>query len=296
MPSGAIYFNPSSGARDPQIAAGVRESAAEYSVDVVEIRPGLDIGADIRSRMAEGQRLFVASGGDGTIHSVIQPLVNTDAVLGVLPVGTFNHFARDMKIPLGWRAALDVALNGRTIQVNTASVNDQFFVNNLSIGLYPLIAAEREQIRKLYPKWRAYQKAAWTAYRKLHHVSLVVESPHQMQTVRTHVFVVAVNPYDIETFGIVAPRTTVEGGNLSVYWLPEMQKTSLIRTMARYFSGKAVPGTDFHSMQMPVLKVQTSHHHIRLGMDGELYDLKPPLLIQAIPKSLQVRVPREPAF
>lgn len=296
MPSGALYFNPSSGARDPEIATGVRARAAESSIDVVEIQPGLDIAADIRERMAAGQRLFIASGGDGTIHTVCQPLVNSDAVLGILPVGTFNHFARDLQIPLDWREALEVALGGETIQVSAASINEQFFVNNISIGLYPLIAAEREQLRKVYSKWKAYRKATWAAFRKLHHVSLVVESSHQMQTIKTHVFVVSVNPYDIEAFGIVAPRTTFEGGNLSVYWLPDLQKAALIRTLARYFSGKAVPGTDFRSLHTTQLRVQTSHHTIRVGMDGELYDLEPPLVIRPVPKSLQVRVPRQAAF
>ena len=129
--------------------------------------------------------------------------------------------------------------------------------------------------------------------RRLEHVSLVVETPHHLETIRTHVFIVAVNPYDLEQFGIVAPRATLEGGSLSVYWLSDPRRPALIRALARYYRGKATPGTDFRSLQTSQLRVQTSQMLLKLGMDGELYELPTPIMIRAVPKSLLVRVPRE---
>jgi diacylglycerol kinase family enzyme len=287
---GALYFNPSSGARDPAIRDGLIPRCGEQGIDLVDIEPSLDLADDIRKRYDAGQRLFIAAGGDGTIHTVVQPLVNSEATLAVLPVGTFNHFARDLKIPLDWSEAFDVAMSGATIQVDAGAVNDQYFLNNISIGLYPDIVEEREQLRH-YGKWKSYRRAAYAALHKFHHVHLNVETPHRLENLKTHVFLVSVNPYDVFSFGLIAPRETLGGGQLTVYWLPYMQKLQLIRTLARYFRGKMEPGADFLWMRTASLRVQTSRQ-LKVGMDGELHELKPPLVIRAVPKSVLVKVPR----
>ena len=288
---GALYFNPSSGARDPEMSSAVRSAAEDAGLEFVELQKSLDVQADIRARMAAGERMFIASGGDGTIHTVAQPLIGSEATLGILPTGTFNHFARDLKIPLDWREALEVALQGEVMDVDTAKVNEYYFLNNISIGIYPEIVEHREQFRKL-GKWKAYRKAVWQTLRKLHHVSLVVESEHNMEAIRTHVFLVSVNPYDVFTFGLIAPRTTLGGGQLCAYWLPHMQKIQLIRTLARYFRGKMEPGGDVRSLRTAALRVQTSRSKLKVGMDGELYEMKTPLVMSLVPMSLRVKVPR----
>ncbi len=290
-PRGALYFNPSSGARDPGMGEAMRGRVTAEGIDFVVLEESLDLAADVKARLAAGQTLFIASGGDGTLHGVSQQLVGTDAVLGIIPAGTFNHFARDLSIPLDWASALEIALTGQTTEVDTGCANGVYFLNNISIGLYPQIVEHREQFRKL-GKWRSYRKATWQAFRKLHHVSLVLETPHTLETVKTHVFLVSVNPYDVFTFGMIAPRTTLGGGQLCIYWLPYMQKFQLIRTMARYFRGKMMPGGDVRSLRATSLKVQTSRSKLRVGMDGELSDMQTPLVLTLVPKSLRVKVPR----
>ena len=103
---GALFLNPSAGARHAvEELAALQVAAEEGGLDVVRVMRGVDVSAIIRRQMSEGRKLFVAAGGDGTISTVIQPLVNSEATLGVIPLGTFNHFARDVGIPLDWRAA-----------------------------------------------------------------------------------------------------------------------------------------------------------------------------------------------
>src|ERR1700756_5448 len=101
MPAkGTLFFNPSSGTRPQDL---LQNAASAAGLELVPIGPDVDVAALVRSRMRDGIRLFVPAGGDGTIHAVVQALVNTDAALGVIPAGTFNHFARDLGIPLGCR-------------------------------------------------------------------------------------------------------------------------------------------------------------------------------------------------
>src|SRR5437870_1306584 len=98
--------------------ASTAAPAAARSFSSTYASSDLDCAALIRARIGEGRRLFVAAGGDGTVNSVIQALVHTDAVLGVIPVGTYNHFARDLGLPLPWREALQVVIAGATRQVD----------------------------------------------------------------------------------------------------------------------------------------------------------------------------------
>src|SRR3979490_2638494 len=99
-----MFFNPSSGLKMPAAELeALQEVAGEAGLEVIRVTRGLDCTALIRKHLHEGIRLFVAAGGDGTINTVIQPLVSTDAILGVIPVGTYNHFAKDLGLPLPWR-------------------------------------------------------------------------------------------------------------------------------------------------------------------------------------------------
>jgi diacylglycerol kinase family enzyme len=273
--------------------SALESAAREGGLDVIRVAKNVDVAAVIREQMRLGLNLFVAAGGDGTINSVIQPLINSEATLGVVPVGTFNHFARDLGLPLHWRDALDVVFSGDTRQVDAARVNERFFVNNVSIGLYPELVARREERGREYPRWRAWIYAAFVTLRKYPHVTLAVESDYLNEIVRTHVFVVSNNSYDLSRLGVETPRTTLEEGRLSVYWLPHMPRIALARFLAQYFAGRAKSTAGFRSFRTVRLRVQSPRKRLHVGIDGEVASMTPPLVITIMPKSLLVKVPRE---
>jgi len=290
---GTLFFNPSSGAKlPPAEQAALRKAAEDAGLDVIQLTRKVDVSRTIRDRLDRGQRLFIAAGGDGTISHVVQPLVHTEAVLGVIPVGTYNHFARDLGIPLDWRAALDVALTGALHQVDTARVNERFFVNNLSMGLYPELVARREEHGRDYPRWKARFWAAYHTFRKYPHVSVTVDSEHHHEVLHTHVFMVSNNSYDLSRVGIDAPRPTLSEGRLSVYWLPKLRRLDLMRFAAQYLRGRVREAPGFRSFRTTSMKVQTSRDHLHLGIDGEVTTMRTPLMITTVPQSLVVRVPR----
>ena len=289
---GALFFNPSSGAR-LFLSGGepLNDAAKQAGLEPIAITRDLDLTAEIRARMQRGQKLFVAAGGDGTINTVLQPLVHTDAVLGVVPIGTFNHFARDLGLPLDWRTALDVAVNGTTRQIDCARVNERFFVNNLSMGLYPELVARREERGRHYPRWKARLYAGFSTLRSYPHVTINVETEHHHEVIRTHVFMVSNNSYDLSRLGIDAPRATLEEGRLSVYWLPHLPRIALMRFAAHYLAGRVKQAPGFRSFRTRSMKVQAAKKHLHVGIDGEVFTMPPPLLITIAPSSLLVRVP-----
>ena len=78
---------------------------------------------------------IVAAGGDGTVNAVASALVGTQAALGVIPLGTLNHFAKDAGIPLDLDAAIDTVIRHHQL-VDVGELNGHI-INNSSIGLYP---------------------------------------------------------------------------------------------------------------------------------------------------------------
>ena len=295
----ALFLNRNAGAKlPPGELEALRAAAAAAEVEIVDLSPEIDCAQEIRERMGRGTRLFIAAGGDGTVNHVLQPVVQSDAALAVLPLGTYNHFARDLGIPLDWREALDVALHGASRQVDTGRINDRFFVNNVSIGLYPELVARREERGRDYPRWKARLYALYTTLRKYPHVTLAVETEHHNEVIRTHVFMVSNNRYELERFGIEAPRSSLTEGRLSVYWLGHMSRRKLTRMVARYAAGRVRTVDEFRSFATLRMQVQSSRAQLDAGVDGELFSLPTPLTVTAAPQSLLVRVPRgagEPA-
>lgn len=292
MNAGVMFFNPSSGVRLPPAELSALERAAvDAGLELFHLSHDLDIDAIVREHLRRGRCLAVAAGGDGTIHHVVQSLVNNpDATLAVIPVGTYNHFARDLGIPLDWRAALDIALNGTTQVIDAARVNDRYFVNNVSLGLYPELVARREERGRDYPRWKARLWAFYATMNKYPHATFTVETEHHHEVIRSHVFMVSNNSYDLSRIGIEAPRAALTEGRLSVYWLPHIPRLALFRFIARYLAGRMHDAPGFRSFRTSRLLVQSNHPHLHVGIDGEVYTLDTPLVIMTVPQSLQVRV------
>jgi diacylglycerol kinase family enzyme len=290
--SGTLFLNRHSGVLGPVAIDAFAESARARGLEIVDLGGDLDCMVEIRNRLARGIKLFIAAGGDGSVQYVMQPLVNSDAELAVIPLGTYNHFAKDVGIPLDPNEALEVALTGTTRQVDTARINERFFVNNVSIGLYPEAVARREEHGRDYPRWKARLYAFYTTLRRYPHVTVTVETAHRRELLSTHVFMVSNNRYELERVGIEAPRTSLEEGHLGVYWLPHASRWKLTRYAARYLAGRVrtIPG--FRSFRTTQMKINTSRSHLRVGIDGELFEMATPLAITSVPRSLVVRVPR----
>jgi YegS/Rv2252/BmrU family lipid kinase len=288
-----MFLNPSSGAKNsPAEMAALEQAAGDAGLEVVRVTRGLDCTSLIRDRMRDGTRLFVAAGGDGTINSVIQPLVHTDAIFGVIPVGTYNHFAKDLGIPLPWREALAVIVEGTIKPVDAARVNDRFFVNNVSMGLYPELVARREEKGRDYSRWKARLLAAFATLRKYPHIAVTLETEHHWEVVRTHVLMISNNSYELSRLGIEAPRLALEEGRLSVYWLPHVPRLTLMRFVAHYLAGRVHETPGFRSFRTSRVKLQSSKTRLHLGIDGEVATMETPLVITIVPQSLSVKVPR----
>jgi diacylglycerol kinase family enzyme len=294
MRNGVLFLNPRAGTFDAGDESSLRTLAEENALRVVEVTPEVDVRRIVRDSLDAGMRSFLAAGGDGTVHYVTQALVGTDGILGVVPVGSVNHLARDLEIPVNdWRAAFEIALHGKVRQIDVGRINGQYFLNSVMLGIYPTVSEYRERFRSMHSRWRAYLKAARLALRNFPHVTLVVELDNRVETFRTQMFVIAVNAYDLSQGGLVSPKTTFNDGRLTIYSLSFMSRPQFIRAAAKYFRGRIGDVDGFRSIRTSTIRIDTGKRRLRVSIDGELVEMQTPLQIAAVPSSLLVRAPQD---
>src|ERR1051325_157929 len=117
----------------------------QTEIDLSLAHSGGEVRELARDAAHSAHKVIVAAGGDGTVNSVASAVVESDKILGILPLGTLNHFARDLKIPFDLEAAAKTIVAGHVTRIDVAEVNNRIFVNNSSLGLYPIIVREREK-------------------------------------------------------------------------------------------------------------------------------------------------------
>jgi Sphingosine kinase and enzymes related to eukaryotic diacylglycerol kinase len=82
----------------------------------------------------EGHSLIIVGGGDGTFHTITELFAHKEVILGILPLGTANNFARSLGIPMDLDKAVEVICNGNVVPVDLGVINNQYFINIASIG------------------------------------------------------------------------------------------------------------------------------------------------------------------
>ena len=264
--------------------------AAGAPAQIVPLVSPADAPAAARSAVDQGADVVVAAGGDGTVNSVAAALVRSNKPLGVIPLGTLNHFARDAGIPLDLERAVRTVVDGHVKRVDVGEVNGRIFLNNSSIGVYPDIVVEREALqRQGHRKWIAF---VWATVKILRHYRGVVvritagDSPH---VVRTPFLFVGNNEYHVEGLHLGA-RDRLDSGRLFAYLAPRVHGRDLPKVLARALVGRQ-RGT-LESFEAATLQVDTpGRRRVRVATDGEVAVLSTPLQYRVRPRELGVVVP-----
>lgn len=293
----AVFFNARSGpaaGRDP----GSRGAELVARLDAAGLQPILhsvqpdSLDGDVRRALAERFDAIVAAGGDGTVSAVAGILAGTGATLGVLPLGTLNHFARDIGIPARLEEAIRVIAAGRLAPIDAAEVNGRCFVNNSSIGLYPHLVSKRDVRRQRlgYGRWPAMLAALLAVFRRYPAVSVVLETAQQRVPRTTPFVFVGNNRYAVHGLTL-GTRRRLDRGQLSVYFANRTGRFGLLRMAVRALLGRLEQSADFDSLLVPALHVHTRKGTLKVALDGEVVRLTPPLAYRIRPGALRLLVP-----
>lgn len=243
---------------------------------------------------AKNGRVIVA-GGDGTAAGAAQILAGSDTELGLLPLGTLNHLARDLGLPTEIEAAAAVAVNGQPTRIDVGEVNGHVFVNNASIGLYPLMVRKREGLQRAkgWPKWLSSLPAAFAVLERLPHHRLRLDWGQGERAIVTPLLFVGNNVYSLDR-GEVGKRASLTDGKLAIYAVAHRRRAALIWFAIRTLAGRAERDLDFETLgECETLTVSSSSGSIEIALDGELKRLESPLEFRIRAGALTVITPAE---
>jgi diacylglycerol kinase family enzyme len=278
------------------IATNFEEICRARAVELhVCICPGAQLKTATSDALDRQSTHIVAGGGDGTISTVASVLVGTDATLGVLPLGTLNHFARDLHIPLHVDQAIDTIFEGDVTRVDVGDVNGRTFINNSSVGLYPRLVWEREQReRQGHGKHTAMVAAAWTVWRHYRRVKVAIANGRgNPATVRTPFVFVGNNRYELSGLAF-GSRPALDAGRLHVCMAPGLSAVGVLHVLAATLRGRLVSFEQFESLETAALTIGARRSHLGVALDGEIAVLRTPLRYRSRPAALRVIVPRQP--
>ena len=268
-------------------------TAEGAQVRLERVRHGGDVAARARQAAGRGDTL-VAAGGDGTVGTVAAVAVETQALFGVIPTGTLNHFARDLGIPTDLAQAVHTIVAGRVQQVDVGEVNGRIFVNNSSIGIYPRMVWERESEQRRGRKKRTAFGIAmlrtWRSYRTLVGRLVIDGTPH---VVRTPFIFIGNNEYLAEGFNL-GSRKTLDAGRLSVFVAPECGRFEILALPFRALASRLDPDANLAGFTAEDVVVEIARPRVSVALDGEVAILRPPLHYCVRRGALRTMVPIGP--
>jgi diacylglycerol kinase family enzyme len=242
-----LFVNPRAGRGDS--LAEVTHAAQERGIEI----------RDLAELDAEGADAVGVAGGDGSLAAVAALAVERRLPFVVVPLGTRNHFARDLGIdPADPVAALD-AFDGPERRIDVGRVNGRVFLNNVSLGAYA--AAVHEE-----GSGALGSVARWLVRFRRSPLRLGIDGEERSVLV----LLVGNNEYDPR-----GSRERLDGGTLSAYALEHAPLLRLRR--------EAVAGTAF--------VVHAREGQVQAAIDGEPVGLDSPLRFELDPRALRVRIP-----
>jgi diacylglycerol kinase family enzyme len=274
---------------------GLAEAVEKAFADVGQtIALELVVGDEMAEAVARhrGKPRVVVGGGDGTLGCAAAVLANARTALAILPLGTRNHLARQLGIPLDLAQAVAVAVGGRRRRIDLGAAGERIFVNNASFGIYTRFVRQRDRQRG--PKWLASIPATWHALRNMRAQQFMLALDGEERAITTPLLFVGNNEYSIER-GHLGEREALDDGRLSVYAVAAQAPHRLVGFALRALAGLARPERDFVEHATAAEVTIEGQGWIEGAFDGELEWLPLPLRLRSLANALGVVTPHEVA-
>lgn len=296
-----VLLNASAGAIEregKEKLRGTLEAAfTKHSISVrIKFLEGTDLRAGAQRALQRASRgeldAVVASGGDGSIRTVAGVLADSGVPLGVIPLGTLNHFAKDLRIPISVEDAVTVIAAGETRTVDVGEVNGRIFINNSSIGIYPYLVLDRErqQRQQGLSKWPAMVAAGLRAVRNFPLRRLTVRAHGRDESFRSPCVFVGNNVYGLTGLSM-GSRERLDEGKLCLFVTRQQSAMALLGLVLRSVLGLLDQERDLRTLELSELEVSSRHRDLLVALDGEVETIQSPLNYRTRPGALRVFAP-----
>lgn len=297
-----IIINSGSGKDEKQpLTERIHEALADSGRDIafIEFSPDDDFTAVcepvVKSTKAAGG-VVVAAGGDGTVNAVALLCHKHSAVMGIIPLGTFNYFARELGIPTEPGEAAKILATGVVKEVSAGFIQDHIFLNNASFGLYTKIIRNREQDKSRFGRRRfvALISGIISVFKGQERFSIHVKANDKKELRTTTMVFVGNNTLQLENVGLEVAACTAQR-KLAVVILKETTSLQTIGLLLRGILKNLKDKDKIEGFCAEAFEVETYRKTVDMVIDGEIIQCRPPLSFRVDPHALRVMVPREAA-
>jgi diacylglycerol kinase family enzyme len=248
----------------------------------------------VKKIVSEGIDAVIAGGGDGTVSTIAGLLAGGRIPLGVLPLGHFNHFAKDIGVSVNIREAITEIASGKVKFIDVGEVNGHIFINNSSIGIYPRYVRDREHDRRKFGinKMVAALLSFWKTLTYFPVYKVRLETGENNLKCKTPFVFVGNNEYQMKLFSPQL-RPSLTEGFLSLYVSKCTNKLSIIRFSLLFLFKRLDQAKDFTFLKVKEATINIAKKRIEISADGEVLFLEPPLVYRIRPEYLPVIIPEK---
>lgn len=249
-----------------------------------------------RHKLYDNVGVIVAAGGDGTLNAVASELLHQEIPLGVLPLGTFNYVARVLNIPLDIIQAAEVIATGESRSSHVARINDRIYLNNASLGLYPLFIKKRELYNRKFGRFplHAYTSGLDVLIRDRKELKLEIEVNQQKYPVKTPLIFFGNNQLQLQEMNLKIAKCA-EIGEVAGVVLAKSDKMSLFKTLFQLIRGQLENAADVYSFSGEKVTVYSKKAKLTVAIDGEITEIATPLKFNVDKNALKIMVPYDSA-
>lgn len=238
--------------------------------------------------------VVAASGGDGTVNMMAGLLQGKDIALGVIPSGTLNHFAKDLNIPLTLKGSVKLIATKETSYIDTASVNSRLFLNNSSIGIYPLAVRKRDTQQSMLRrnKWLSMLYGVLSVLKKFPLYAVRIKTENETLLFRSPIVFIGNNEYSIELL-TMGSRKSLSGGKLSLYLARSNTRLKMLKLVLFAFLNRLKDSGELEMRLVDEVIIESRKKSLSVSIDGEVEQIQPPLYYKINRNNLKVIFPKE---
>jgi diacylglycerol kinase family enzyme len=253
----------------------------------------MNLEAAVRESLATGSKGIIAAGGDGTLNAVAGALRNSGVPMAILPIGTLNHLARNLGVPLDADQAIDALDRGRIQKIDLGEVNGSVFLNNSILGLYPEYEFAKEgSLRRGRQKWLAMASALINVFRRYPQMTVRLVTGGREIMRRTPYVLVANNEHRMEGYEL-GERDRLDEGVLWVYVMRRRTRWELLKIAVSLLFGRFRRRETFETFIVDRVRIETWEKRPGVALDGDVRRLTAPLAYRSLPGALHVVAPEQ---
>jgi len=257
-----------------------------FPVDPHAVKDPDDLEKTVTTALAKKPDLVILGGGDGTISGLVDLLVGKGVVLGVLPLGTANSFARSLGLPLDVEGAVEAIRTGRPKRIDLGMIDDDYFCSTAAMGISPQIAQTvPHNLKKVLGRAGYLGWAAWQ-FSRFEPFTLIVGEGPSAERLRVTEVRISNGPFHggtelVDAADITSGEIVVQAVCGGKRHLVKNWAASVIRHKARHEDTRDFRGTSLRIATEPPLPI---------SIDGEVL-AKTPVTAHVAPAVIEVMAP-----